>query len=304
MGQELIRRRTLLSMIGATTAAAATGATLATPASAAPGACAKSGPLSVVYIEVNSNSMLNAGKYVLAGSGAQVFDIAMIFAANINYDGTKAYLHFNENVQNVLDNVATQVRPLQRKGIKVVLSVLGNHQGAGFANFPSQQAAAAFAQELADAVNRYGLDGIDFDDEWAKYGENGTGQPNESSFFYLVTALRELLPNKLITLYDIGPSAERLTYNGQSIANTFDYAWNPYYGTWSVPRGPSAKSRLSPAAVHINSTSTTTTANLAARTVSEGYGAFLTYNLGATDSSAYISTFTRKLYGRRAVYTG
>lgn len=301
MGQELIRRRTVLSLIGA----AATGATLTTTAAAAaPTKARKTGPLSVVYIEVNNHSMLNAGKYVLAGSGEQVFDIAVIFAANINYDGTKAYLHFNENVQNVLDNVATHVRPLQQKGIKVLLSILGNHQGAGFANFPNQEAANAFAQELADAVNRYGLDGIDFDDEYAEYGVNGTGQPNASSFFYLVSALRQKLPNKLITLYDIGPSAARLSYNGQSIANTFNYAWNPYYGTWSVPRGPSSKSRLSPAAVHINSTSSSTTANLAARTVNEGYGVFLTYNLGSVNSSTYISGFTKKLYGRNAVYTG
>lgn len=301
MGQELIRRRTVLSLIGA----AATGATLTTTAAAAaPTKARKTGPLSVVYIEVNNHSMLNAGKYVLAGSGEQVFDIAVIFAANINYDGTKAYLHFNENVQNVLDNVATHVRPLQQKGIKVLLSILGNHQGAGFANFPNQEAANAFAQELADAVNRYGLDGIDFDDEYAEYGVNGTGQPNASSFFYLVSALRQKLPNKLITLYDIGPSAARLNYNGQSIANTFNYAWNPYYGTWSVPRGPSSKSRLSPAAVHINSTSSSTTANLAARTVNEGYGVFLTYNLGSVNSSTYISGFTKKLYGRNTIYTG
>lgn len=293
-----LSRRTLLSAFAATTAAATAGVTL--PAQAA---CrAKTGPISVVYIEVNNESMLNAGKYTLANGGAQVFDVAVIFAANINYDGTKAYLHFNENVQNVLDNVATQVRPLQQKGIKVLLSILGNHEGAGFANFPSQAAASAFAQQLADAVNRYGLDGIDFDDEYAEYGKNGTGQPNASSFFYLVSALRQKLPNKLITLYDIGPSAARLSYNGQSIANTFNYAWNPYYGTWSVPRGPSDKAKLSPAAVSYTATSSATAASLAQRTKDEGYGVFLTYNLGATNTASYISSFTSKLYGSNAVY--
>ena len=228
--------------------------------------------------------MLSAGKYTLANGGAQVIDVAVIFAANINYDGSNAYLFFNENVQSVLDNVATQVRPLQQKGIKVLLSILGNHQGAGFANFPSQAAADAFAQQLADAVNQYGLDGIDFDDEYAEYGNNGTGQPNDFSFVYLVQALRQKLPNKLITLYDIGPAADRLTYNGQSIANTFDYAWNPYYGTWAVPSGPTSKSRLSPAAMSYTETSSSTAASLAQRTVSEGYGVFLTYNLTESDT--------------------
>ena len=276
-----------------------TGATAA--AAKAP---AKTGPTTVAYIEVNSNSMVNVGKYALA-KGGNVFDIGVIFAANINYDtSTKsAYLYFNPQVQSVLDNVATQVRPLQAKGIKVMLSILGNHQGAGFANFPSQQAADAFAQELADTVNQYGLDGIDFDDEYAEYGNNGTGQPNDFSFVYLVQALRAKLPNKLITLYDIGPAADRLTYNGQSIAETFNYAWNPYYGTWGVPSGPSEKSRLSPAAVSYTDTSSSTAASLAQRTVSEGYGVFLTYNLTESDTSSYMSAFTKKLYGSATVYT-
>ncbi|MER6579031.1 endo-beta-N-acetylglucosaminidase H [Nonomuraea sp. NPDC001023] len=299
MSSPLMRRRTLLAALAATAA----GAALPTAAHAERRAAAKTGPLSVVYIEVNSESMTNVAKYTLARGGAQVFDIAVIFAANINYDGTKAYLHCNENVQRVLDNVATEVRPLQQKGIKVLLSILGNHQGAGFANFPSRQAADAFAQELADVVTTYGLDGIDFDDEYVEYGRNGTGQPNDFSFVYLVQALRQKLPNKLITLYDIGPAADRLSYNGVSINNTFDYAWNPWYGTWSVPNGPTSRSRLSPAAVSFTGTSSSTAASLARRTVSEGYGVFLTYNLTSANTASYISAFTSKLYGSSAVYT-
>ncbi|MER6508735.1 endo-beta-N-acetylglucosaminidase H [Nonomuraea sp. NPDC001636] len=299
MSSPLMRRRTLLAALAATTV----GAALPTAAHAERRAAAKTGPLSVVYIEVNSESMTNVAKYTLARGGAQVFDIAVIFAANINYDGTKAYLHCNENVQRVLDNVATEVRPLQQRGIKVLLSILGNHQGAGFANFPSQQAADAFAQELADVVTTYGLDGIDFDDEYVEYGRNGTGQPNAFSFVYLVQALRRKLPDKLITLYDIGPAADRLSYNGVSINNTFDYAWNPWYGTWSVPNGPTSRARLSPAAVSFTGTGSSTAASLARRTVTEGYGVFLTYNLTSANTASYISAFTSKLYGSSAVYT-
>jgi hypothetical protein len=266
---------------------------------------AKTGPISVAYIEVNNDSMVNVGKYTLAQGGGNVFDIGVIFAANINYDTAKkaAYLSFNPNVQGVLDNVSTQVRPLQAKGIKVMLSVLGNHQGAGFANFPSKSAAEAFAKQLSDAVTKYGLDGIDFDDEYADYGNNATGQPNSSSFVYLVSALRAAMPTKLISLYNIGPAASRLSYGGVDITSKFNYAWNPYYGTWGVPSIALPKSGLSPAAVQIGATSTSTTASLAQRTVSEGYGVFLTYNLGAADSHTYISSFTKALYGKDAVYT-
>ncbi|TDD19728.1 chitinase [Kribbella turkmenica] len=301
MSPEPIRRRTLLSALAASSVVAGTGAALpATAAAKRPRA--KTGPISAVYVEVNNESMTNVAKYTLAEGGAQVFDIAMIFAANINYDGTNAYLHCNENVQHVLDNVATEVRPLQQRGIKVLLSILGNHQGAGFANFPTQQAADAFAQELADAVEQYGLDGIDFDDEYAGYGNNGTGQPNDFSFVYLVQALRQKLPDKLITLYDIGPASDRLSYDGVSIADTFDYAWNPWYGSWMVPSGPSSKSRLAPAAVSFSATSSATAASLAQRTVDEGYGVFLTYNLTSANTASYISAFTTKLNGSVAVH--
>ncbi|MDV9172277.1 endo-beta-N-acetylglucosaminidase family protein [Streptomyces sp. W16] len=287
-------------------AALALGTTVTTGAAAAPApALAKQGPTSVAYVEVNNNSMLNVGKYTLTNGGAQVFDVAVIFAANINYNtSTKAAtLYFNPNVQSVLDNAATQIRPLQQKGIKVVLSVLGNHQGAGFANFPSQQAASTYAKQLSDTVAKYGLDGIDFDDEYADYGNNGTAQPNASSFVYLVSALRANMPDKIISLYNIGPAASRLSYGGVDVSSKFDYAWNPYYGSWQVPGIALPKSKLSPAAVQIGATSQSTVAALAARTVSEGYGVYLTYNLDGADRSADVSAFTRELYGSDAHYT-
>jgi len=296
-----MRRRTLLTAFAAGTAVAVTGTATATAE-----ACraAVKTPTTVAYIEVNDHSMLSAGKYTLANDGRPVIDIAVIFAANINYDTTaeKAYLFFNPQVTNVLNNVATQVRPLQQKGIKVLLSILGNHQGAGFANFPTKAAAEAFAQELADAVTRYGLDGIDFDDEYVEYGNNGTGQPNADSFVWLVQALRAKLPNKLITLYDIGPAADRLQSGAGDIRNTFDYAWQPYYGSWQTPDWEIAKSKYSPAAVSYTATSQSTAASLAQKTVSEGYGVFLTYNLTEANTAAYMSAFTQKLYGKKTVY--
>ncbi|MFF1818623.1 endo-beta-N-acetylglucosaminidase H [Kribbella sp. NPDC058245] len=297
---ELMRRRTLLTAIAAGTAVAATGVT-----SAAQACAAVKKPTTVAYIEVNDHSMLSAGKYTLANDGRPVVDIAVIFAANINFDTTtrKAYLSFNPQVTNVLNNRATQIKPLQDKGIKVTLSILGNHQGAGFANFPDKASAEAFAQELANAVATYGLDGIDFDDEYVEYGNNGTGQPNDYSFVYLVQALRQKLPaGKLITLYDIGPASTKLQYNGVNLANTFDYAWQPYYGSYSA--NPAfAKSKYSPAAVSYTATSQATAASFAQRTVADGYGVFLTYNLTEANTATYMSAFTQKLYGKNTVYT-
>ena len=299
-------RRALLRGLGgaALLGAAAAGAA---PASAAEALRRKATPgriKTVAYIEVNSNSLANVGRYTLAGSGAPAFDFAMIFAANINYDGTQAVLYNNPQVQATLDNAATTIRPLQQKGIKVILSVLGNHQGAGFANFPDYAAADRFAAQLASTVTQYGLDGVDFDDEWSEYGKNGTGQPNDFSFVYLLDALRKRLPDKLVTFYNIGPSAEHLSYGDLRAGDLLDHAWNPYYGSYSAPAiDGMTRPQLGPAAVDLNTTSTSTMRSFARRTKAEGYGVYVTYDLRAGDYSATVSAFTKELYGSAAIYS-
>ncbi|WP_198029078.1 endo-beta-N-acetylglucosaminidase H [Actinoplanes sp. N902-109] len=271
-------------------------------AAAAKPAATKSGPTSIAYVEVNNYDLSNVGRYRLA-NGANAFDVAIIFAANINYDGTKAQLYFNDRVRATLANAATQIAPLQAKGIKVELSLLGNHQGAGFANFTTQAAAADFAAQVAAAVSKYGLDGVDLDDEYADYGTNGTPQPNSQSIGWLITALRTAMPGKLLSFYNIGPSASSLASSSATIGAKLNYAWNPYYGSYSVPRIPGlTASHLSPAAVDIQGTSSSTAASLARRTVSDGYGVFMTYNLPGNDVHSYVSSFTVPLYGQAAVY--
>jgi hypothetical protein len=253
---------------------------------------AKTGPLNVVYIEVNNNNFANAGCYTLKTGGQPFFDIAIIFAANINYDtqAKKAVLYNNPNVATVLNNRASYIQPLQAKGIKVLLSVLGNHQGAGFANFTSRAAAKAFAQQLGNAVTTYGLDGIDFDDEYAEYGKNGLPQPNDSSFILLLDELRKLMPTKTISLYNIGPAAARSSWNGKKTGDFINYAWNPYYGSYAPPTfAGMTKSQLGPAAIWINHTALSTAANLAQRTMNDGYGVVLYYDLPQADMKNYLS---------------
>ncbi|WP_454801055.1 endo-beta-N-acetylglucosaminidase H [Mucilaginibacter phyllosphaerae] len=264
------------------------------------------GPKGVCYVEVNNNDIRNVGNYTLSG-GQQLFDIAIIFAANINYNTTtqKAELFYNTQVTNVLNNKVTYIQSLQAKGIKVLLSVLGNHQGAGISNFPTQAAAQDFAQQLSNAVTTYGLDGIDFDDEYADYGTNGTGQPNSSSFVYLVTALRQLMPTKIISFYFYGPASSRLSFNGVTVGSKVDYSWNAIYGSYSVPNVPGlAKSNLGPAAIDIQSTGASTAASLATQTVNNAYGIYLYYNLPNTDVHTYLSSVSNALYGSQTVYTG
>ncbi|AOX64814.1 MULTISPECIES: endo-beta-N-acetylglucosaminidase H [unclassified Curtobacterium] len=262
----------------------------------------KSGPTSIAYVEVNNDQLANVGRYQLA-NGANAFDVAIIFAANINWNGSKAVLYNNDKVQATLDAAATQIKPLQAKGIKVSLSILGNHQGAGIANFPTQAAAADFASQVTATVTKYGLDGVDLDDEYSDYGTNGTPQPNQQSIGWLITALRAQMPGKLISFYDIGPASSSLSSSSSTIGSKLDYAWNPYYGTYSAPSIPGlGKAKLSAAAVDIQNTAQSTAVSLAQRTKADGYGVFMTYNLPDGDVSSYVSSMTQVLYGQAATY--
>ncbi|WP_350350965.1 endo-beta-N-acetylglucosaminidase H [Microbacterium sp. A8/3-1] len=305
MSQSRIRshrfRKGLAAVAGLAVAAA--GAVAASPAAATE--APENDPQLAVYVEVNSNDLANVADYTLADSGRAAVDLAMIFAANINYDGEKAYLHFNERVTETLNDAENQIRPVQEQGTKVLLSVLGNHQGAGFANFTSYEQADAFAAQLADAVTTYGLDGIDFDDEWTEYGANGTPQPNAESFGWLATALRDRLgDDKIISLYAIGPSYTTTDFTLFDAEGVLDYAWNPYYPTYDTPTVPGLedRTRIGAAAIDLANTSAATAADFANRTVADGYGVYVAYNLTATDQSAYLSGITQALKGEATEY--
>lgn len=84
-------------------------------------------PKTVIYVEVNDNDFNNVGKYTLEGTARPAFDMGMIFAANINYDTTnkKPYLFLNDRASQTLNDYKTQILPVQAKGTKVLLTILG-----------------------------------------------------------------------------------------------------------------------------------------------------------------------------------
>lgn len=270
-------------------------------------------PVGVCYVEVNNSNMLNAGSYTLENTSRQLFDVAIIFAGNINYDASKsrAYISNNNNVTKVLNNVDTYVRPLQQKGIKVLLDILGNHQNAGISNFPNRAAARDFALQIAHTVYTYGLDGVDLDDEYVEYGVGGIPSANDSSFVMLLQELKAAMPDKLITFYYLGAATSRQAYDNDKAGNYINYSWNPYYGQYNIPNVPPlGKNKLSPAATWIRNTNSQSTSqsklvSLATQTKNDDYGVFMWYDLKDTPNMlTYFSAGSNILYNENTLLTG
>ena len=233
-------------------------------------------PVVAIYVETNDTNPLNAGDYMLS-NGKPFAGIVELFASNIHKRTVNGVveptLFLNDKMTNLLENggYQTYVKPLQDKGIKVLLTVLGDWQGIGVANMNDTQT-TQFAKILAHAVEKYGLDGIGFDDEYANYSST-----NSTSYSEIITKLHALMPaDKLITVFDWGYTN---TLNSEAKA-CIDYAYHGYFGSSFMTSGLVDKTRWSPVSTNLGSAPNAATLNsLAKRAKAQGYGAFMFFNL-------------------------
>ena len=269
----------------------------------------------ICYIEVNNENILNAGEYTMENSKKPFFDIVNVFAANIrlNEEG-KPYVHCNPQVTFVLENADKLIRPLQQKGIKVHLTILGDHTPAGMRSL-GDEAAKDFAKELKSYVDIYGFDGISFDDEWSNYeqvgGHPGLVVPSQEQYSRLIYECRQIMPDKQIGVYWCKQENGEPSINyplgdieGKDVNDLLDYTVFGNYNLWNtlnhiniVKQCPYALdlskiSLLNPNPAYLS------------RIKDEGYGYFATYNLKAGNN--YIDKFNQigqALYSENIVWT-
>ncbi len=234
----------------------------------------------IAYVEVNNHQLANAGCFVNTENGKPFFDMVGIFAANINgADPNAPRVYFNPQVDAIL-NKSSQVGQLQAQGIKVLLTLLGNHENSGWACMTNEKAIQTFANEVVDVVQKYHLDGVDIDDEYSNCA------PNNTSMIRIAQAIKNhpKFKNKVLTkaLY-----ADHwffaADYQGMKLADFLDYGWEMTYGgdaSYRLP--PYVKFGMQPAklALGITAQQSTQAAKAAANYIQANhFGGVMVYNV-------------------------
>lgn len=282
----------------------------------------------IVYIEVNNENPLNAGEYMMGDQ--PFFDIVSIFAANINLDKDGApYIFCNEQVTYVLHNADKIIRPLQEKGIKVHLSILGNHDDAGMRSL-TEEGAKTFAKELKAYADIYGLDGFDFDDEYSSYaGEDGAKKYKGTSsavvsrfnectpqnYTRFLQVCREVMPKGEggltfgIYWYDIKTDADHP--KGNEVENLIDYAVYGTYGKFHTYSQDIAEELQAPYGITLVGEDSGAPAQISInnshldKVKNDGYKYLAFYNLKAKHRyMTYFNKIASKLWNTNVTWTG
>lgn len=188
----------------------------------------------VAYVETNDWDLRNMANFVLEGSKQPVFDMVVLFAANMNWNSVenRRHLFFNDKLEPIVNNPEVYFRPLQERGIKVLIDILPNHQGVGYENFQSYEEALGFVKELKEWTDKLGIDGWDIDEEYADYYAlpQVPRDKVEQSWMWYIKAFKEVMPDKLLTLYDYGHSmtAGSVDEDGKHPYDYIDIGWSDY----------------------------------------------------------------------------
>lgn len=188
-------------------------------------------PLNMTTVYVNTTNPLNAKSYYLtdtiSNSSEPFLDLCVLDAGKIHKSSDNMpTLYLDSDMNHVLANADTYIRPLQEKGIKVLLRILGDGQDMGVANMNDNQA-DAFTDILVWVVGSYGLNGITFDDQYSEYSSMVY-----NSYSNIILKLREKFDtyfpdeNRLITVREWGNYNQISALAGAAL----DYADHGMYG--------------------------------------------------------------------------
>ncbi len=234
-----------------------------------------------VYVETNDVNPLNAMDYFI-NDEIYYYDIVELFASNIhkktNGSTVEPTLYLNDKLTPVLENggAATYVAPLRSAKIKVLLTVLGDWQHIGLANMNATQQ-KQFANILAWAVYKYGLDGIGYDDEYADY----RGALVPGSYGNIISYTRQLIGNdKYLTVFDWGNTNQISSSDAAKVNYIYHGTFGSYLTMAYSGVAGTTSAQWFPYSLNLgNYYNTTTVQTNAARAVSDRYAGIMNFNL-------------------------
>ena len=214
-------------------------------------------PKGFLFFEVNDVNPLNALTFELE-DGRLLWDVVCLFSGNINHhaDRNAPFLSLNPQTQYWMDNNEVFIQPLRKRGIKVIMCVLGNHDQSGVAQL-SDYGCQMFAKELATFCEAYNIDGVCFDDEYSN-------SPDLSNPYYasrssaraarLAYESKKAMPDKLVVAYCYSSfhiSSWPTEIEGQDIAEWVDIAVGDY-GQSTSPKGNMTQKQCSAISMEFN----------------------------------------------------
>jgi hypothetical protein len=250
----------------------------------------------MTYVEVNSNSIANAGCFIRSDTGKPFFDIVSIFAANINgKEPNSPELYFNPNVEKYLQGDLSIVRDLQKKGIKVIMTFLGNHFPAGWCCMTDEAAIQRFARKLVEFTIQYQFDGFDIDDEYSTCGGN------TNSLAHIIKKVKEDpdFKGKIVTK---ALFADYFSFQTGELGQYLDYGFEMSYGSASFDSRINTYLGEGITIDRIGlgawaSTSYPSPDQIATYTNSKKLGTLMVYDL-TRNSQKYLDEIAKGLYGR------
>lgn len=201
----------------------------------------------IVWPEIRHTNPLN---FLLLETedGRLVTDYVVLFKFLLRYDQEKGELYVGTDTysQFILDHYDQIVKPLRDRGIKVAVSFLGGDPIAGCAQL-SDEGCRDFARRVANLVNKYGFDGVNYDDEYS--GAPDLSNPLLAPRSYtqgdrLFFETKKLLPDKDMICYQYGMTQGRDAVDGVDPSEYMDI-FNADYGSAARPYGASPLSTCS-----------------------------------------------------------
>lgn len=185
-------------------------------------------------------------EFFLANEGKPLFDIVVLFSANLNYNAStgKVYVHMNNSITPILNNRDRYIKPLQDMGMKVVLSLMGNHDPAGVSHL-EEQTALEFVKDVKAIVDAYGLDGVFWDDEYTSANASipGFSTANNANASRLIFETKRAMPDKLNMVFAYSTISTLSEIDGIKSGEYVDYVIPNYGSSLVISNWPGATTK-------------------------------------------------------------